>query len=70
MKNMNKVLKYAGLLAILTIFVVAAAPDYIGEADAEKAEGSPSHVAPKSYGQSTQDIVCGGILCSELQGNN
>ena len=70
MKNMNKVLKYAGLLAILTIFVVAAAPDYIGEADAAKAEGSPGIVPPKSYGQSTQDVVCGGSLCSELQGNN
>jgi len=67
---MNKALKYAGMLAILSVFVVAAAPDYIGQADAEKAKGSPGHVDPKSYGKATQDIVCGGVLCSESQGNS
>ena len=67
---MNKALKYAGLLAILSVFVVAAAPDYIGQADAEKAQGSPGQVDPKQYGKATQDIVCGGSLCSESKENS
>ncbi len=67
---MNKALKYAGLLAILSVFVVAAAPDYIGQADAEKAQGSPGHVDPKQYGKATEHIVCGASLCSELEGNS
>jgi len=62
---MNKTLKYAGLLAILSVFVVAAAPDYIGTADAEKAKGSPGTISPKSYGAATQSIVCGGALCGD-----
>ncbi len=67
---MNKSLKYAGLLAILSVFVVAAAPDYIGQADAEKADGSPGTIPPKSYGKATEDVVCGGSLCSESKGNS
>ncbi len=67
---MNKTLKYAGLLAVLSVFVVAAAPDYIGQADAEKAKGSPGTIPPKSYGKATEDVVCGGVLCSESQGNS
>ncbi len=62
---MNKIIKYAGLLAILSVFVVAAAPDYIGQADAEKAKGSPGAISPKSYGAATQSIVCGGALCGD-----
>ncbi len=62
---MNKSLKYAGMLAILSVFVVAAAPDYIGTADAEKAKGSPGTIPPKSYGAATQSIVCGGALCGD-----
>ena len=62
---MNKVLKYAGMLAILSVFVVAAAPDYIGTADAAQATGSPGTISPKSYGAATQSIVCGGALCGD-----
>jgi len=62
---MNKSLKYAGMLAILSVFVVAAAPDYIGQADAEKAKGSAGTISPKSYGTATQSIVCGGALCGD-----
>ena len=62
---MNKSLKYAGMLAILSVFVVAAAPDYIGQADAEKAKGSPGTIPPKSHGAATQSIVCGGALCGD-----
>ncbi|MCZ6582144.1 MAG: hypothetical protein O6761_03105 [Thaumarchaeota archaeon] len=62
---MNKALKYAGMLAILSVFVVAAAPVYIGQADAENADGSPGTIPPKSYGKATQSIVCGGALCGD-----
>jgi len=53
------------MFAILSVFVVAAAPDYIGQADAEKAKGSPGTISPKSYGAATQSIVCGGALCGD-----
>ena len=61
---MNKIKKYAGLFAILLLALVALSPDLIGEADAQKSEGSPGHVPPKSYGSATDDIVCGDRLCS------
>ncbi len=37
---MNKKLKYVSLVAILALFMVALAPDYIGYAEALSAEGS------------------------------
>ena len=62
---MNKKLRYVGLLAVLPLFLVVLTPDYIGEADAQKAKASPS---PKSYGSATDDIVCGASLCSTPEG--
>ena len=38
---MNKKLKYVSLVAILALFMVALAPNYIGYAEALSAEGSP-----------------------------
>ena len=67
---MNKILRYVGLLAILPLFLVVLVPDYIGVADAKKAEGSPGTVPPKSYGSATEKIVCGDKLCSELEENS
>ena len=55
--------KYIGLLAILPLAMVALAPDFIAEADAQKAEGSPGSQPPKSYGSATDKIVCGDRLC-------
>ncbi len=37
---MNKKLKYVSLVAILALFMVALAPNYIGYAEALSAEGS------------------------------
>jgi hypothetical protein len=65
---MNQITKYVGLLAILPLALVALTPDMISDADAQKAEGSPGHVSPKSYGSATDDIVCGGTLCSTPEG--
>ncbi len=65
---MNKITKYIGLLAILPLALIALSPDLIGEADAQKAEGSPGSQSPKSYGSATADIVCGGSLCSTPEG--
>ena len=65
---MNKTIKNLGLLAILPLVMVALSADLIDQADAQKAEGSPGHVSPKSYGSATADIVCGGTLCSTPQG--
>jgi len=65
---MNQKVKNLGLLAILPLVMVALSANLIDEADAQKAEGSPGHVSPKSYGSSTDDIVCGGALCSTPQG--
>ncbi len=67
---MNKKLRYVGLLAVLPLFLVVLTPDFIGEADAQKAKGSPGSQFPKSYGSSTEKIVCGDKLCSELEENS
>ena len=61
---MKQSLKYVGLLAILPLAMVALSPDLIADASAQKAEGSPGSVSPKSYGSATDDIVCGDRLCS------
>jgi len=56
------------MLAILSVFVVAAAPDYIGTADAATAKNDSSvgHLSgARSYGTATQNIVCGGALCGD-----
>ncbi len=66
---MKQITKYIGLLAILPLAIVALSPDLIGEADATKAEGSPGQQSPKSYGSATDDIVCGGVLCSTPEGS-
>ncbi len=66
---MNQITKYIGLLAILPLALVVLSPDLIGEADAQKAEGSTGSQSPKSYGSSTADTVCGDTLCSTPQGS-
>ena len=66
---MNKTQKFIGLLAILPLVAVALSPDYIGEAEAQKAEGSPGQISQKSYGSVTDDIVCGASLCSTPEGS-
>ncbi len=66
---MKQSLKYIGLLAILPLALVALTPDLIGEADAQKAEGSPGNQSPKSYGSATDNIVCGDKLCSTAEGS-
>jgi len=66
---MNQITKYIGLLAILPLAMVALSPDFVGEADALKAEGSPGQMSPKSYGSATADIVCGDKLCSTAEGS-
>ena len=66
---MNKITKYIGLLAILPLALIAFSPDLIGEADAQKAEGSTGSQSPKSYGSATDDIVCGASLCSTPEGS-
>ncbi len=53
----------------MPLALVAITPDLIGEADAQKAEGSPGTISPKSYGSATDDIVCGGVLCSTPEGS-
>ena len=65
---MNQKLKNFGLLAILPLVMVALSANLVDEADATKSEGSPGHISPKSYGSSTDDIVCGGMLCSTPEG--
>ena len=62
---MNQKTKTIGLFTILSLFVIAVAPDYLGAADATKAEGSPGTPSPKSYGSATSDVVCGDRLCDE-----
>ena len=57
-------MKYIGLFAILPLAMVALAPEFVDVAFAQKAEGSPSQISPKSYGSATNDIVCGDRLCS------
>ncbi len=66
---MNQKMKYIGLMAILPLAMIVLAPDYISEADAQKAEGSPASQSPKSYGSATNDIVCGASLCSTPAGS-
>jgi len=66
---MKQTLKYIGLLAILPLAMVALSPDLLLDASAQKAEGSPGSVSPKSYGSSTDDIVCGDRLCSTSEGS-
>jgi len=66
---MNQKMKYIGLMAILPLAMIALAPDYISEADAQKAEGSPSQISPKSYGSANSDVVCGASLCSTPEGS-
>ena len=68
-ENKTQKWKYLGLLAILPLAMIALSPDLIGEADAQKAEGSPGNQSPKSYGSATDDIVCGASLCSTPQGS-
>ncbi len=65
---MSQITKYIGILAILPLVMVAMAPDYLGEAAAQPAEGSPGHLSPHSYGSATADIVCGASLCSTPEG--
>ncbi|MFQ5573772.1 MAG: hypothetical protein ACE5EJ_05935 [Nitrosopumilaceae archaeon] len=66
---MKQITKFIGLLAILPLAMIALSPDFIGEADAQKAEGSPGSQPPKSYGSSTDNIVCGAQLCSTPEGS-
>ncbi len=66
---MKQSLRYIGLLAILPLVMVALSPDFISEADAQKAEGSPGQQSPKSYGSATSDVVCGASLCSTPEGS-
>jgi len=66
---MNQKIKYIGLLAILPLVMVALSPDLIGEADAQKSEGSEGTQSPKSYGSATNDVVCGASLCSTPTGS-
>ena len=57
------------MFAILPLAMVALAPELIDDAFAEKSEGSPSQISPKSYGSATDDIVCGASLCSTPEGS-
>ena len=66
---MNQKIKYIGLLAILPLAMVALAPELVFDAYAQPAEGSPGQQSPKSYGSATDDIVCGGSLCSTPEGS-
>ena len=68
-RAMNQKTKYIGMLAILPLVMVVLAVDYINEAAAQPAEGSPGQVSPKSYGSATDDIVCGDRLCSTPEGS-
>ncbi len=62
-------MKYIGLLAILPLVMVALSPELVDDAFAQKAEGSPSQISPKSYGSATNDVVCGASLCSTPTGS-
>jgi len=66
---MKQITKYIGLLAILPLAMVALAPELVYDAYAQPAEGSPGKQSPKSYGSATDDIVCGGSLCSTPEGS-
>jgi len=65
----NQKWKYLGLLAILPLAMVSFAPELVDDAFAQKSEGSPSQISPKSYGSATDDIVCGASLCSTPEGS-
>jgi len=66
---MKQITKYIGLFAILPLAMVAFAPELIDVAFAQKSEGSPGQISPKSYGTATEDIVCGASLCSTPEGS-
>ena len=66
---MKQITKYIGLFAILPLAIVAFAPELVDDAFAQKAEGSPGQISPKSYGTATEDIVCGASLCSTPEGS-
>ncbi len=66
---MNQKIKYIGLMAILPLAMIALAPEFVDVAHAQKAEGSPSQISPKSYGSATNDVVCGASLCSTPAGS-
>ncbi len=66
---MKQITKYIGLFAILPLAMVALAPELVDGAFAQKSEGSPGQVSPKSYGSATDDIVCGASLCSTPVGS-
>ncbi len=66
---MNKKLRSIGLLAILSLGMVALAPELIGDVYGQEAEGSPGQQSPKSYGSATDNIVCGASLCSTPEGS-
>jgi len=55
------------LFALMSLTLLAANPLLVEDASALKSVGSPAHQSPKSYGSATADIVCGGMLCSELE---
>jgi len=65
----NQKWKYLGLLAILPLAMVSFAPELVDDAFAQKSEGSPSQISPKSYGSATSDVVCGASLCSTPEGS-
>ena len=66
---MNQKMKYIGLLAILPLAMIALAPEFVDVAHAQKSEGSPGQISPKSYGSATSDVVCGASLCSTPVGS-
>ena len=67
-KTKQKV-KYTGLLTGLFLFAITFGLNQIEIAYADKAEGSPGQVSPKSYGSKTNNIVCGDVLCDKSQTN-
>lgn len=67
---MDRKLREAGLLVMLPLVLTAFSLGFLAEADADKAEGSPGAVSPKSYGSANDDIVCGDKLCSESKENS
>jgi hypothetical protein len=66
---MNQKTKYIGLMALLPLAMIALAPELVDNAFAQESEGNPGQVSPKSYGQATDDIVCGAKLCSTPAGS-
>ena len=53
---MNQILKYAGLFAILPLFVVALSPDYVGGVQAEE-ETSMEIFAISEIGENMYKVV-------------